>query len=50
MSPRIFPAKQRLVEPDKLSDFGWFGRNELPQPISAFAQAAIAHLSEDDFS
>ncbi|WP_028753088.1 NUDIX domain-containing protein [Rhizobium leucaenae] len=44
-----FSGEPRLMEPDKLSDFGWFGRNELPQPLSAFAQAAIAHLSEDDF-
>ncbi|HEY0124933.1 MAG TPA: NUDIX domain-containing protein [Rhizobium sp.] len=45
-----FTGEASLVEPDKLSDFGWFGRNELPQPLSAFAQATIAHLSEDDFS
>ncbi|MFT4180295.1 MAG: NUDIX domain-containing protein [Rhizobium sp.] len=44
-----FAGEASLVEPDKLSDFGWFGRNELPQPLSAFAQAAIAHLSDDDF-
>lgn len=36
-----------LMEPDKLSDFGWFGRNELPRPLSAFAQAAIANLPEN---
>ncbi|QND47281.1 NUDIX domain-containing protein [Rhizobium lusitanum] len=44
-----FSGEASLVEPDKLSDFGWFGRNELPQPLSAFAKATIAHLSEDDF-
>lgn len=44
-----FAGEASLVEPDKLSDFGWFGRNELPQPLSAFTQAAIAHLSDDDF-
>ncbi|MDE1992828.1 MAG: NUDIX domain-containing protein [Rhizobiaceae bacterium] len=44
-----FSGDARLVEPDKLSDFGWFGRDELPEPLSAFAQAAIAHLREDDF-
>lgn len=43
-----FAGEASLVEPDKLSDFGWFGRSELPQPLSAFAQAAIAYLSEDD--
>ncbi|WFU10679.1 NUDIX domain-containing protein [Rhizobium sp. CB3090] len=46
---RDFSGEPRLVEPDKLSDFGWFGRNELPQPLSDFAKATIAHLSEEDF-
>ncbi|MGO4436208.1 NUDIX domain-containing protein [Rhizobium sp. RAF56] len=41
-------GEPRLMEPDKLSDFGWFGRNDLPQPLSAFTQAAIAHLTEDE--
>jgi 8-oxo-dGTP diphosphatase len=36
-----------LMEPDKLSDFGWFGRHDLPRPLSAFAQAAIANLREN---
>ena len=44
-----FSGEASLVEPDKLSDFGWFGRNELPRPLSAFAEATIAHLSKDDF-
>ena len=44
-----FSGNAQLVEPDKLSGFGWFGRNDLPQPLSAFARAAIEHLSEDDF-
>ncbi|HEX8046073.1 NUDIX domain-containing protein [Rhizobium sp.] len=44
-----FSGEAYLVEPDKLSDFGWFSRNELPQPLSAFAQAAIDQLSEDEF-
>ncbi len=42
-----FKGEPSLTEPDKLSDFGWFGRNELPDPISAFAQSAIAHLGKD---
>lgn len=45
-----FKGEPQLTEPDKLSDFGWFSRAELPQPLSAFAAAAIARLSEDDFS
>ncbi|MDI7863294.1 NUDIX domain-containing protein [Rhizobiaceae bacterium n13] len=43
-----FSGEPALVEPDKLSDFGWFGRDELPEPLSAFAQAAIANLTEDE--
>ena len=44
-----FSGEPRLTEPDKLSDFGWFGRNELPAQLSEFAKATIAHLSEPDF-
>jgi 8-oxo-dGTP diphosphatase len=43
-----FSGEASLVEPDKLSAFGWFGRSELPEPLSAFAEAAIVHLDEDD--
>jgi 8-oxo-dGTP diphosphatase len=39
-----------LTEPDKLSDFGWFNRRDLPQPLSAFAQAAISHLTSEQFA
>jgi len=46
---RDFSGEPRLMEPDKLSNFGWFGRNELPAPLSEFAKATIAHLSEEDF-
>jgi len=42
-------GEPQLVEPDKLSDFGWFGRDDLPSPLSAFAQAAIANLNENEF-
>ena len=42
-------GEPRLVEPDKLSDFGWFGRNDLPAPLSAFARAAISHLTNEQF-
>ena len=44
-----FAGEPSLVEPDKLSEFGWFGRHELPHPLSAFTLAAIAHLGDDDF-
>ena len=43
-----FSGQPALTEPDKLSDFGWFGRSEMPEPLSAFAQAAIAHLTDDE--
>ncbi len=43
-----FSGEPALVEPDKLSDFGWFGRNEMPEPLSAFTQAAIAHLMDEE--
>lgn len=36
-----------LVEPDKLSEFGWFSRDDLPEPLSAFTRAAIDHLGPD---
>ncbi|PZM13167.1 NUDIX domain-containing protein [Rhizobium tubonense] len=44
-----FSGQPRLAEPDKLSEFGWFGPHDLPSPLSAFTRAAIAHLSEDEF-
>lgn len=42
-------GEARLTEPDKLSDFGWFSRSNLPRPLSVFTATAIAHLSEDQF-
>ncbi|WP_234801516.1 NUDIX domain-containing protein [Allorhizobium taibaishanense] len=33
-----------LTEPDKLSDFGWFELDNLPQPLSAFTKAILPHL------
>ncbi|MGO4351032.1 NUDIX domain-containing protein [Rhizobium sp. RAF36] len=43
-----FRGNPEITEPDKLSDFGWFGRNELPQPLSEFARAAIDFLGDTD--
>ncbi len=45
-----FAGDPSLTEPDKLSDFGWFTRSDLPQPLSAFAQTAISHLTPEQFS
>jgi 8-oxo-dGTP diphosphatase len=44
-----FAGEPKLSEPEKLSEFGWFGRGDLPSPLSAFAQVTIANLSEDEF-
>ena len=41
---RDVTGEPRLTEPDKLSDFGWFGLGDLPEPLSAFTKAAIAAL------
>ncbi|MGG6895788.1 MULTISPECIES: NUDIX domain-containing protein [Rhizobium] len=46
---RDFSGEPSLMEPDKLSDFGWFGRDDLPTQLSEFAKATIAHLSKKDF-
>ena len=45
---RDFAGEPSLVEPDKLSEFGWFGRADLPTPLSAFTKVAIDHLDADD--
>ncbi|MBB3319161.1 8-oxo-dGTP diphosphatase [Rhizobium sp. BK181] len=44
-----FDGEPQLTEPEKLSDFGWFGRSDLPQPLSAFATAAIERLNAGEF-
>ncbi|BCH66168.1 DNA mismatch repair protein MutT [Agrobacterium vitis] len=33
-----------LTEPDKLSDFGWFALDDLPQPLSAFTKVILPYL------
>ncbi len=43
-----FQGEPKLTEPDKLSDFGWFSRTELPEPLSAFAAAAMEKLTVDE--
>lgn len=40
-------GEPRLTEPDKLSDFGWFSLDALPQPLSAFTRAILPHLKID---
>ncbi|MBZ9788971.1 NUDIX domain-containing protein [Rhizobium sp. 3T7] len=43
-----FDGEPKLTEPEKLSDFGWFSRSDLPQPLSAFAAAAMDRLKADE--
>ncbi|WP_454849586.1 NUDIX domain-containing protein [Rhizobium binxianense] len=45
---RDFTGEPQLTEPDKLSEFGWFSRSQLPEPLSAFTRAAIAALPAGD--
>lgn len=37
-------GEPRLTEPDKLSDFGWFELDALPEPLSAFTRAVLPLL------
>lgn len=37
-------GEPQLTEPDKLSDFGWFDLDALPEPLSAFTVAVLPYL------
>lgn len=39
-----FSGEPSLTEPDKLSDFGWFDLDTLPEPLSAFTRAILPLL------
>ncbi len=39
-----FSGEPQLTEPDKLSDIGWYSLDNLPQPLSLFAQDAVKAL------
>lgn len=39
-----FAGEPQLTEPDKLSEFGWFALDALPEPLSAFTRDAIRHI------
>lgn len=39
-----FSGDPRVMEPDKLPEFGWFDLDDLPQPTSRFAADAVKHL------
>ncbi|THF52080.1 NUDIX domain-containing protein [Allorhizobium terrae] len=37
-------GEAKLTEPDKLSDFGWFDLDDLPEPLSEFTKAILPFL------
>ncbi len=39
-----FSGEAQLTEPDKLSEFGWFDLDALPEPLSAFTRAILPFL------
>lgn len=39
-----FSGEARVVEPEKLPEFGWFPLDALPAPLSRFAADAVAAL------
>ncbi|MBO3760603.1 NUDIX domain-containing protein [Ciceribacter sp. L1K22] len=39
-----FSGEPQLTEPDKLSEFGWFDLDALPEPLSAFTRAVLPLL------
>lgn len=41
---RDFSGEPQLTEPDKLTDFGWFDLDALPDPVSRFTIDAVAAL------
>lgn len=45
---RDFSGEPQLVEPDKLSEFGWFSLDALPQPLSRFTADAAEALRKQE--
>ena len=41
-----FAGEARVMEPEKLPEFGWFALDDLPSPLSRFAADAVAALRE----
>jgi 8-oxo-dGTP diphosphatase len=39
-----FSGEPRVMEPEKLPEFGWFDLDDLPQPLSRFAADAAGNL------
>lgn len=42
-----FAGEPRVMEPEKLPEFGWFDLDDLPQPTSRFTLDVVAHLRRD---
>lgn len=41
-----FAGEPAMPEPDKFHEFGWFGSDDLPEPLSRFAADAVRALAE----
>ena len=41
-----FAGEPRVMEPEKLPEFGWFSLDDLPSPLSRFAADAVTALRE----
>ena len=41
-----FAGEARVMEPEKLPEFGWFALDDLPSPLSRFAAHAVKALRE----
>ena len=41
-----FSGEARVMEPEKLPEFGWFALDDLPSPLSRFAADAVKALRE----
>lgn len=41
-----FDGEPRVMEPEKLPEFGWFALDDLPGPLSRFTAAAVAAVKQ----
>ncbi|WP_104664085.1 NUDIX domain-containing protein [Ensifer adhaerens] len=47
---RDFSGEPQLTEPEKLSEFGWFDLDALPEPLSRFSADAVEALRKQEQS
>lgn len=40
-----FEGEPRIMEPEKHTDLGWFGLNDLPEPLTTATRQAVAALT-----